>query len=61
MSADEMHEVFKEWNEGELDSYPIEITRDILAFKDEDGEPIVEKILDTAGQKELKVDSYSCA
>ena len=51
MSADEMHEVFKEWNEGELDSYLIEITRDILAFKDEDGEPIVEKILDTAGQK----------
>lgn len=51
MSADEMHEVFKEWNEGELDSYLIEITRDILAFKDEDGEPLVEKILDTAGQK----------
>lgn len=51
MSADEMHEVFKEWNEGELDSYLIEITRDILAFKDEDGEPIVDKILDTAGQK----------
>ncbi len=51
MSADEMHEVFKEWNKGELDSYLIEITRDILAFKDEDGEPIVEKILDAAGQK----------
>ncbi|HBN82790.1 MAG TPA: phosphogluconate dehydrogenase (NADP(+)-dependent, decarboxylating) [Clostridiales bacterium] len=51
MSADEMHEVFKEWNEGELDSYLIEITRDILAYKDEDGEPLVEKILDTAGQK----------
>src|SRR6056297_262874 len=51
MSADEMHEVFKEWNEGPLDSYLIEITRDILAFKDEDGEPLVEKILDTAGQK----------
>ncbi len=51
MSADEMHEVFKEWNEGDLDSYLIEITRDILAFKDEDGEPLVEKILDTAGQK----------
>ena len=51
MSADEMHEVFKEWNEGELDSYLIEITRDILGFRDEDGEPIVEKILDTAGQK----------
>lgn len=51
MSDDEMHEVFAEWNKGELDSYLIEITRDILAFKDEDGEPIVEKILDTAGQK----------
>lgn len=51
LNADEMHEVFKEWNEGELDSYLIEITRDILAFKDEDGEPLVEKILDTAGQK----------
>ena len=51
MSADEMHEVFKEWNEGELDSYLIEITRDILAYKDEDGAPIVDKILDTAGQK----------
>ncbi len=51
MSYDEMHEVFKEWNEGELDSYLIEITRDILAYKDEDGEPLLEKILDTAGQK----------
>ena len=51
MNYDEMHEVFKEWNEGELDSYLIEITRDILAYKDEDGEPLVEKILDTAGQK----------
>lgn len=50
MSADEMHEVFADWNNGELDSYLIEITRDILAFK-EDGEPLVEKILDTAGQK----------
>jgi 6-phosphogluconate dehydrogenase len=51
MSADEMHQVFAEWNKGKLDSYLIEITRDILGFKDEDGEPIVEKILDTAGQK----------
>ena len=51
LSDDEMHEVFAEWNKGELDSYLIEITRDILGFKDEDGEPIVEKILDTAGQK----------
>ena len=51
LNDDEMHEVFAEWNEGELDSYLIEITRDILAYKDTDGEPIVEKILDTAGQK----------
>ena len=51
MDAFEQHEVFKKWNEGKLDSYLIEITRDILAFKDEDGTPIVEKILDTAGQK----------
>jgi len=51
MSAPEMHEVFKEWNEGELGSYLIEITRDILAFKDNDGCPLVDKILDTAGQK----------
>ena len=51
MSAGEMHEVFKEWNKGELNSYLIEITRDILAFKDTDGKPIVDKILDTAGQK----------
>ncbi len=51
MSADEMHEVLKEWNKGELDSYLIEITRDILAYKDTDGKPLVDKILDTAGQK----------
>ena len=51
MSADEMHEVFAEWNKGDLDSYLIEITRDILAFKDKDGTPLVDKILDTAGQK----------
>jgi 6-phosphogluconate dehydrogenase len=51
MSADEMHEIFKDWNTGELDSYLIEITRDILAYKDTDGQPMVDKILDTAGQK----------
>jgi len=51
MSAQEMHEVFKEWNEGELDSYLIEITRDILDYKNEEGEVVVDKILDTAGQK----------
>jgi len=51
MSNEEMHEVFAEWNKGELDSYLIEITRDILAYKDEKGEYTVDKILDTAGQK----------
>jgi 6-phosphogluconate dehydrogenase len=51
MSPDEMHEVFKKWNTGDLNSYLIEITSDILAFKDTDGQPLVEKILDTAGQK----------
>ena len=51
MSADEMHEVFAEWNKGDLDSYLIEITRDILGTKDKDGAPLVDKILDTAGQK----------
>lgn len=51
MTADEMHDVFTEWNKGELDSYLVEITRDILAYKDTDGAPIVDKILDTAGQK----------
>src|SRR4029078_2714124 len=43
--------VFAEWNKSELDSYLIEITRDILAYKDTDGAPLVDKILDTAGQK----------
>src|SRR5213075_2803597 len=51
LSASEMHQVFKEWNEGDLESYLIEITRDILGFQDEDGQPLVERILDTAGQK----------
>ena len=52
MAPAEMHEVFKKWNEGELDSYLIEITRDILAKQDEDtGLPLVDVILDTAGQK----------
>lgn len=45
------HEVFKKWNSGVLDSYLIEITADIMAYKDDDGSPLVEKILDTAGQK----------
>ncbi len=51
MSADEMADVFENWNNGELDSYLISITRDILRFKDEDGSPLVDKILDAAGQK----------
>src|SRR5437763_6170397 len=51
LTADQMHNVFAEWNKTELDSYLIEITRDILAFKDTDGQPLVDKILDTAGQK----------
>jgi 6-phosphogluconate dehydrogenase len=51
LSADELHEVFAEWNKGELDSYLIEISRDIFAHKDEDGKPLVDMILDTAGQK----------
>jgi len=50
-SADDMHTVFTEWNKGDLDSYLIEITRDILGYKDEDGKPLVDRILDTAGQK----------
>jgi 6-phosphogluconate dehydrogenase len=51
MTAPQMHEVFAEWYKGELNSYLIEITRDILAFKDTDSQPLVDKILDTAGQK----------
>ncbi len=51
MSDDEMAEVFAEWNKGDLDSYLIQITSEILAYKDEDGSPLVENILDTAGQK----------
>jgi 6-phosphogluconate dehydrogenase len=51
MSADEMHQVFAEWNRGELDSYLIEITRDILAYKEANGQSLVDNILDTAGQK----------
>ena len=51
MSAEEMHDVFSAWNETELNSYLIEITRDILGYKDESGETTVDYILDTAGQK----------
>jgi len=51
MGADEMAAVFAEWNKGKLDSYLIEITANILAYKDSDGRPLVDKILDSAGQK----------
>jgi 6-phosphogluconate dehydrogenase len=51
LSPDDMHGIFAQWNKTELDSYLISITADILAFKDEDGLPLVEKILDKAGQK----------
>ncbi len=51
MSAGEMSKVFADWNRGELDSYLIEITRDILAYRDTDGAALVDHILDTAGQK----------
>jgi 6-phosphogluconate dehydrogenase len=52
LNADELHEVFAEWNKGELDSYLIEITADIFTKKDEEtNQPLVEVILDTAGQK----------
>ena len=51
MSHDEMHNVFKEWNEGELNSYLVKITADIMSFKDKDGSALLEKILDKAGHK----------
>ena len=51
LSNQEMHEILTDWNKGELDSYLIEITRDILGYKDEQGNEVVDLILDTAGQK----------
>jgi 6-phosphogluconate dehydrogenase len=51
MTSEQMYETFSRWNEGKLNSYLIEITRDILGFKDKDGQPMVEKILDAAEQK----------
>jgi 6-phosphogluconate dehydrogenase len=51
LSHPQMQAVFSEWDKGVLDSYLIEITADILGFLDEDGSPLVEKILDSAGQK----------
>ncbi len=51
LSAEDLYKVFAEWNKGELDSYLIEITSEIFTKKDEDGAPMVDKILDAAGQK----------
>ena len=51
LEAEELHEVFAEWNKGELDSYLIEITAEIFTKKDDDGAPLIDKILDSAGQK----------
>ena len=51
LSAGECHAQFKAWNAGKLDSYLIEITANLLTFKDSDGEPLIDKILDAAGQK----------
>lgn len=51
LKAEELSKIFAKWNEGELNSYLIEITSQIFAFKDEDGSPLVEKVLDVAGQK----------
>ncbi len=51
LSAEEMQQIFAKWNTTELDSYLIEITSHILGFKDTDGKPLVETILDAAGQK----------
>lgn len=49
--VDELQDIFGQWNTGVLDSYLVEITRDILAVRDDDGQPLVDKVLDTAGQK----------
>ncbi|MBV8905407.1 MAG: decarboxylating NADP(+)-dependent phosphogluconate dehydrogenase [Acidobacteriia bacterium] len=51
LNTDELHDVFAEWNKGELDSFLIEITAEIFSKKDDDGQPMIDKILDTAGQK----------
>jgi len=51
LSNTEMHNVFADWYKGELNSYLVEITRDILAYKDEQGNEVIDLILDTAGQK----------
>ena len=58
MSCDEMGDVFTEWNKGELDSYLIEITAQILKFKDTDGTPLVEKIRERFGEGHRQVDRH---
>ena len=51
MDHDEMAAILAEWNKGQLDSFLIEISANILKYKDTDGQPLVEKIRDAAGQK----------
>ncbi|WP_456414609.1 decarboxylating NADP(+)-dependent phosphogluconate dehydrogenase [Thiolapillus sp.] len=51
MDIDAIQQVFARWNQGVLNSYLVEITADILAYKDKDGQPLLDKILDSAGQK----------
>jgi len=56
MSNNEMHDVFTEWNEGKLDSYLIEITRDILGFQDDNGDYVIDQVLDTVRYRWTKRD-----
>ena len=51
LTENEIAEIFEKWNKGVLDSFLIEITANILKYRDEDGEPVLNKILDKAGQK----------
>jgi hypothetical protein len=61
LTCDEQSAIFEKWNKAELDSFLIEITRDILKYKDTDGSPLVEKIRDTAGQVTfIALKSYAC-
>ncbi len=59
LTTDEMAQVFDEWNKGELDSFLIEITRDILKFKDTDGQPLVEKIRDCGKHDEQSEECFN--
>jgi len=54
LNHEEMSDIFNEWNKGEIDSFLVEITRDILKVKDADGEPLVTKIKDSAGQVSIQ-------